>query len=232
MLLDYPTDANAWQFDLQYMWGDNLLIAPNADASNTKTIWLPKGIWYEYDSKTRITGDQIIDVPAAPGVLPIYVKQGSIIPQRQYALSTQFIDKTSLILDVYTGTSGKTLLIEDDDVTEEYRINAAIMKTEIEYNETLSQLTIKKSRGRYRGAPSHRQYQINFFGLTSEEIKTKFGCVWLNEKVSRVAFDLINHNVESLNYSDSKAEASGTVMMTLNTKKLPMNQDVVIKTCQ
>ncbi len=232
MLLDYPTEANAWQFDLQYMWGDNLLIAPNADASNSKTIWLPKGIWYEYDSKTRITGDQIIDVPAAPGVLPIYVKQGSIIPQRQYALSTQFIDKTSLILDVYTGLSGKMILIEDDDVTEEYRINAAIMNTEIEYNETLSQLIIKRSLGNYQGAPSQRQYQINFFGLTSEEIKTKFGCVWLNEKASRVAFDLVNHDIKSLTYRDSKAIASGAVMMTLKTEKLPMDQDVVIRACQ
>jgi alpha-D-xyloside xylohydrolase len=232
MLLDYPKEAKAWRYDLQYMWGDNLLIAPNADASNTKTIWLPEGAWYEYHSKKPIEGDQVIDVTAVPGVLPIYVKQGSIIPKRQYALSTQFIDKTSLIIDVYTGTSGKIVLVEDDDVTEEYRDNAAIMNTEIEYNETLSQLTIKKSLGNYQGAPSQRQYQINFFGLQSEDIRKQFGCVWLNEKASPLTFDAINLNIEAGNFVGTKAKISSPETMTLHTEKLPMNQDAIIKACQ
>jgi hypothetical protein len=171
-------------------------------------------------------------VPAAPGALPIYVKQGSIIPKRQYALSTQFIDKTSLIVDVYTGTSGKTVLIEDDDVTEDYRDNAAIMNTEIEYNETLSQLTIKKSLGNYQGAPSLRQYQISFFGLESEDIRTKFGCVWLNGKASRLTFDTINLNIEGRNFEGTKAKDLSAETMTLNTDRLPMAQDLVIKACQ
>ena len=232
MLLDYPADAKAWQYDLQYMWGDDLLIAPNADATNTKTVWLPKGIWYEYQSKTRIPGDQVIDVPAAPGVLPIYVKQGSIIPKRQYALSTQFIDKTSLIIDVYTGKSGKTNLIEDDDVTEEYRDNVAIMNTEINFHETLSQLTINKSLGSYHGAPRQRQYQINFFGLQSDVIKTKFGCVWLNGKASQLEFDTIVDNVKGTIIEGVGIKSINHETITLKTKRLPMDQDIVIKACQ
>jgi hypothetical protein len=106
------------------------------------------------------------------------------------------------------------------------------MNTEIEYNETLSQLTIKKSLGSYRGAPSQRQYQISFFGLKSEDIRTKFGCVWLNGKANRLTFDAITSTLEGGNFEGTKARDSGTEPLILNTERLPMNQDVIIKACQ
>jgi hypothetical protein len=106
------------------------------------------------------------------------------------------------------------------------------MNTEIEYNETLSQLTIKKSLGNYQGAPSLRQYQISFFGLKSEDIRTKFGCVWLNGKASRLTFDTINLNIEGRNFEGTKAKDLSAETMTLNTDRLPMAQDLVIKACQ
>lgn len=232
MLLDYPTNPKAWEYDLQYMWGDDLLIAPNADASHIKKVWLPKGVWYEYNSKTRIKGDQIITVPAPPGILPIYVKQGSIIPKRKYALSTQFIDKRYVILDIYTGRSGKTVLIEDDDVTEAYRQNNAIMNTEIEYDEALGQLTIKKAEGNYQQAPKQRQYQINFFGANSEHIRSKYGCVWFNGKASKLTYNLVSGNVASSSGLEIKSTNKRPKDITLVTQKLPIDQDIVIKTCQ
>jgi hypothetical protein len=106
------------------------------------------------------------------------------------------------------------------------------MNTEINYNETLSQLTINKSLGSYQGAPSQRQYQINFFGLQSDDITTKFGCVWLNGKASKLEFDKVARNVKGTNIESVGIKPINREKITLRTVRLPMDQDIVIKACQ
>lgn len=166
MLLDYGQDPKAWQFDLQYMWGDNLLIAPVADATNKKSVWLPAGNWYDYETKQLLPGDQIIDVAAPVGSLPIFAKAGAIIPKRDFVLSTAFIDAQSLTLDIYAGADGSIQLIEDDGVTEDYRRSNALMRTDIHYQQDARTLTINAAQGSYTGAPAQRTYAIRVFGLT------------------------------------------------------------------
>jgi len=217
MLLDYPEQTNAWQYDLQYMWGDSLLIAPNASASKHKTLWLPKGYWYDYHSKKIISGDKILTVNAPAESLAIFVKQGSIIPKRDFALSTQFINKSKLILEIYTGQDGQTELIEDDDVSEQYRLNSEITRTKITYNHASKQLVIYKSQGNYQGAPKHRQYELSFIGLTDNQVDKGLACVLLNGKSSKFIKAKVSKSVGSL---------------ILKTGMLPVNQTVTIQFCQ
>lgn len=165
MLLDYGQDPKAWQFDLQYMWGDNLLVAPNADATDKKSVWLPAGQWYDYETKQPVAGDQVLEVAAPVGSLPLFAKAGAIIPQRDFALSTAFIDAQRLQLDIYAGEDGRTQLIEDDGVTEDYRRNNAVMRTDIEYQQQTRKLTISAAQGHYQGAPETRHYTIRVYGL-------------------------------------------------------------------
>jgi alpha-glucosidase (family GH31 glycosyl hydrolase) len=42
MVIDHPQNANAWKYDLQYMWGESMLIAPNCADSGSVQLWLPK----------------------------------------------------------------------------------------------------------------------------------------------------------------------------------------------
>jgi alpha-glucosidase (family GH31 glycosyl hydrolase) len=41
MVIDHPQNANAWKYDLQYMWGESMLIAPNCADSGSVQLWLP-----------------------------------------------------------------------------------------------------------------------------------------------------------------------------------------------
>jgi alpha-glucosidase (family GH31 glycosyl hydrolase) len=163
LLLDYPNNNNAWKFDLQYLWGDSLLVAPNADASNKKTLWLPPGKWYDFHSKKLMQGNKIITVNTPVGFLPLYVKQGSIIPRYPYSLSTAFADKQNILLDVYTGSDGAAELIEDDDRSEAYR-QGEVQYTQFNYSEKYKRLTIGGVTGSYAGAPKRRNYTITFYG--------------------------------------------------------------------
>ena len=165
MILDYQNEANAWQFDLQYMWGDSLLVAPQTKKSGSMDIWLPRGQWYEYGRQNRIKGDEIITVSPKLNELPIYVKAGSIIPQRVFAKSTGFIDKSQLLLDIYAGEDSSFTLIEDDDRTQAYKTKQEIRLTKIDYSMQKQSITIDSAQGTYEGAPDTRKISLRLLGF-------------------------------------------------------------------
>ena len=198
MLLEYQDDPLAWQYDLQYMWGDSLLVAPLTADDGSKNIWLPKGTWYEFETASPIQGDKIITVSPNASELPIFVKAGAIIPQRAFALSTAFIDKTKLIIHLYTGANGTYTFLEDDDVTEDHRLEGAYQRTTFEYIDDKKQLLISGAKGHYQGAPESRDLEFSIFGLnkaTQVTINdTPVATEWRNGKL---VFSLLNTKIEA-----------------------------------
>lgn len=167
MLLDHQYEPLAWKYDLQYMWGDNMLVAPLTAKTGKKEIWLPQGLWYNFATNKTISGNRVIEVTPNESELPIYVKAGAIIPERPYAQSTAFIDKSKLTLNVYSGANGRYSLLEDDDVTEAHRLDDATQTTLIEFDNDKKQLAIGAANGRYKDVAKKRDIQINLFGFPS-----------------------------------------------------------------
>ena len=163
LLLDYPQHEKAWQFDLQYLWGDSLLVAPVVDNTGTKNLWLPPGNWYAWQSDQAIVGEAELELGVTPGKLPLYVKQGAIIPRYQRALSTAFQDKTVLLLDVYVGANANAQIIEDDDTSMAY-LRGEQQVTSFAFNHAARELRIYESLGDYKGAIKKRNYRIRFYG--------------------------------------------------------------------
>ena len=114
---------------------------------------------------TRNTTESI---NAATGDLPVFVKEGGIIPMAPYALSTFFIPEDILLIHVYTGADGSFRLYEDDGVTEKFRTNGESRRTEIEFTQDDLGVEVKGASGSYEGAPSSRSYQVVYHGLTEE----------------------------------------------------------------
>ena len=161
MLLAYQDHPEAWQYDLQYMWGDALLVAPQTQQERNKQIWLPPGQWYLYQSSQQVTGDKVI---IDTSLLPIYVKAGGIVPQRDYALSTAFIDKSKLTIDLYLGADGHYKLTEDDDVTDPLHNKGEKRETHLSYKHQSQTLQISKAIGDYASANDKRELFIRLFG--------------------------------------------------------------------
>ncbi|MEO8399292.1 MAG: TIM-barrel domain-containing protein [Ignavibacteriaceae bacterium] len=168
MVIDYQNNLNAWKYDLQYMWGNEMLITPNASDNDNVSIWMPDGNWFDYWSGEKYFGNEIIDYPAPTGKLPIFIKEGSIIPMADYALSTFFINDKKLNIKVYSGKDASFNLYEDDGVTELYKNNQKRF-TKMFYNESEKILLIKSSQGIYKNALREREYEINFFGFENKK---------------------------------------------------------------
>ena len=188
MIFDYQTQPNAWKYDLQYMWGDSILVAPQTKDKGQMQVWLPKlnaDTWYEYTSKQPVKSGQVLTLEPAINELPLYVKAGAIIAKRDYALSTAFIDKTKLTLDIYVGEHGVFELIEDDDKTERHRLNGEKRSTLIIWNQATKTLDVKAAIGNYSGAENAREITVNFYGLSSA-LKAKVnGQIKVLNKVDR-----------------------------------------------
>lgn len=82
---DYPESKEAYDYRSQYMFGDQMLIAPvtapmKGDYS-TLNVWLPAGTdWYEWHTGTMLKGGQTVIRTFAIDEYPIYIKAGSVLP--------------------------------------------------------------------------------------------------------------------------------------------------------
>ena len=171
MFIQYPRHEKAWTYDLQYMWGSELLVAPNCTPENSVQIWLPDGAWYNYWNDGKIKGDQLIRFTPCNDQVPLFVKAGGIVPMTKYELSTQYIDDQYLEIHVYTGANGQFQLLEDDGKSEEYRTGRT-RRTFMTYEDGAFQFELY-TKGWYQGMNEKRHYFIIFHGV-NEYIPLRF----------------------------------------------------------
>jgi len=81
MFIDFPQDENAYTANEQYMFGRNILVAPVLDeGAINKTLYLPQGNWINFFNNKAVKGGKNILVDAGVDDIPVYIKDGSIIP--------------------------------------------------------------------------------------------------------------------------------------------------------
>ena len=92
LLLDYPNDPGAWLIEDEYMFGENILVAPMLENGNSRNVYLPgDDKWIDYQTGNVFNpGWNNIDCGELPIV--IMVKDGSALPHVSVAASTNEID--------------------------------------------------------------------------------------------------------------------------------------------
>ena len=87
MVLEFQNDPTTYTMDLQYMFGEHLLMAPVYNREGNVRVYLPEGQWVDYWTHAVYSGPNWITVQAPLDVLPIYVRAGCIDPDRRAARS-------------------------------------------------------------------------------------------------------------------------------------------------
>ncbi len=81
MLLDYPEDETTYSLEEEYMFGHSLLVAPILNEGQTlKDVYLPEGDWIDFYHNAMTAGGQTKSYYADVNSIPVYVKNGSILP--------------------------------------------------------------------------------------------------------------------------------------------------------
>ncbi|MBQ2101911.1 MAG: DUF5110 domain-containing protein, partial [Lachnospiraceae bacterium] len=118
----FTEDQETWEIRDQYLFGDALMICPvttpyffgeNKGETAARRVYLPAGCnWYDYWTERGYEGGQWILAEAPLDRIPVFVKAGSILPKKPFALSTE--EQTGeLTLNVYSGQDATFSLYED-----------------------------------------------------------------------------------------------------------------------
>lgn len=151
LVLEYPTDKNVFNMSEQLLVGESILLAPVTRPDTlSKAVYLPEGIWYDYWTGETHNGGKTILKETPLDTMPIYIKEGSVIPQGPVKQHV-YEENDDLSLSIYP-TKGITKYehYEDDGKTFEFK-NGLYNKMNVNYelNEAIGQLTIKYQNRQY-----------------------------------------------------------------------------------
>jgi len=106
LLVEFPDDPGAWLVEDEYMFGSQMLVAPLLESGNSRTVYLPRGQWIDYQTgKVYVSGYQTIQVGSIPVI--ILVRDGSVIPHAPLAQRTDQIRWDKLELRTYKAKAKK-----------------------------------------------------------------------------------------------------------------------------
>lgn len=105
----------------QYMFGDYILVAPMFKDQISRKVILPKGKWYDFYTGSYVGENEIVDVTPGLDKIPLFVKDGGIIPMIETRLHAP-VNGVKLPLEVrhYGTAEGKFMLYDDDGTTFNY----------------------------------------------------------------------------------------------------------------
>ncbi len=105
----------------QYMAGEYLLVAPMFAGQVTRKVVLPKGKWYDFYTGEFAGEGTVISVTPGLDKIPVYVKDGGIIPMMPAMLhAPKSGEKIDLEIRYYGEKPGQYLLYDDDGETFNY----------------------------------------------------------------------------------------------------------------
>lgn len=175
MFLQYPntyTLGKATQY--QFLYGPYFLVAPIYQATKADEqgndirngIYLPEGEWVDYFSGEVYQGGRVINNYASPlWKLPVFVKNGAIIPMTLPNNNVSEVDKKLRIYELYPYGQSTFTEYDDDGVTEGYRLGKGV-STLIESNVDAKGeaiVTIHPAQGDFNGFIKEKatEFRIN-----------------------------------------------------------------------
>jgi alpha-glucosidase len=125
LFMEYPNDAEAAKIDNQFIFGEELLVAPVLKkGERVKRVYLPEGEWIDFnDKKTEYLGGEKLPYKAPLNTIPIFVKKGSIIPMMpimQYIGEKRDYPVTFHIFPNYEDEKASFTLYEDEGENLDY----------------------------------------------------------------------------------------------------------------
>ena len=163
---DSPEAKEAYEQKEEFMFGDNMLIAPITDEVSkedgyaTVKVWLPAGEWLEYETGALLEGGKTHERRFTMDEYPVYVKAGSIIP---YFGKLKNLSGTEQALTVRVfpgGDKGEFTYYEDNGEDKNYATEFAT--TPLTYTRVGQRLTVNigARKGHYKDMPAKRQFYV------------------------------------------------------------------------
>ncbi len=161
LVMDFGEDPKVHDLGHQFMFGPALLVNPVTEyQARTVQVYLPASNgWYDLKSGRYFEGGQTIEAAAPYSDIPVFVREGSIVPFGPAIQYSTEKPADPVRLMVYTGRNGAFTLYEDENVNNDYR-NGAFSRIPLTYNERDRALTIGTRQGQFPGMLQQRTFEI------------------------------------------------------------------------
>lgn len=170
---DFPKDAVAREIDDQFLFGDSMMVCPITfpmyyetgskpieDSLKSRTVYLPKDTgWYDFWTEQYYEGGQSIIAEAPIDRIPIYIKEGSILPMSVVMQYVDEIPDAPIEIHVYPGKDSEFNVYEDEGNSYRYEIGEYAI-TKLIWHEDKQELEIKEPSGSYPGMIADRKYTV------------------------------------------------------------------------
>ncbi|MCR5781074.1 MAG: DUF5110 domain-containing protein [Bacteroidaceae bacterium] len=163
---DSPEAPEAYAFKEEYMFGDDMLIAPVTEEVNTEDgyatvkVWLPEGQWLEYETGTMLQGGKTYERRFTMDEYPVYVKAGSIIPYFGKLKNLSGTEQALTVRIFPGGEQQEFVYYEDNGEDKNYITEYAQTKLSYVREGNKLKVTIAPRKGSYKDMPARRQYKI------------------------------------------------------------------------
>jgi oligosaccharide 4-alpha-D-glucosyltransferase len=160
MFYHYPEDTACYSAVDQYLWGENILVAPVFDQKAIeKTVYLPKGPWYHYAENKLLQGGRWMNVPAGIEDIPFFIRAGAFIPKVMGLKNLEdYSTKELEVMYVPAAHATSYTLFDDDGRTAGSIQNKQYELLQFSGKSTAAQITIsvKTNGGNFNGRPAGR----------------------------------------------------------------------------
>ncbi len=221
---DWPEANEAYDMKNEYVFGSEMVVNPVVTPGDKITglvkqeVWIPKGEWIESDTGAHLTGPAKMQRSFSIEQIPVYVREGAILPMAPPMYYTNQMPVDPLIVTVYPLKDGETnsySLYQDAGDTRAYQ-TGQFARTELTASAKGNEVTVTigAAKGSYPGMVTARAYEV------------RLPADWPPESVS------VNGN--SLGYQPNEHKPGwryeGNALTTvITTSSADMTQTVTIK---
>ena len=165
MYYDYPELDEAYTFEGEYMFGNDILVAPvcksdNGSGTVDQTVWLPEGKWYEVMTGTLLEGNQTVTRKFTREQIPYYYREGAIIPL--FPPVKHLNQRPDTVIFQFTpGAGGEFSLYEDENNNNKYEEDKfTFTKVTQSTVNNIGTYIIHPRTGAFDGMPATRSFRF------------------------------------------------------------------------
>ena len=161
LAMDFNGDNKVYDIPDQWMFGPAFMACPvGYYKARSRSVYFPKQCgWYDLYTGEYVNGGQTLVVDAPYERMPVFVREGSIVP---FGSEMEWCDEkpAELInLYVYEGADAAFQLYEDEGTNYNYE-KGKYATIDIKYDEKAKTLTFGKRNGNFKGMLKNRRFNI------------------------------------------------------------------------
>ena len=101
LFFEYPEDRTSWLVEDEDFFGTDILVAPLMEQARSRDVYLPPGLWSDYQGGETYEGSRWHHVHAGEVPVVMLVREGAAIPHARLAQSTGRIEWGEIELRIF-----------------------------------------------------------------------------------------------------------------------------------